>query len=98
MCRSTSTTFRKVSRLNAADWTAIKKLDRLLERDIWIEWAAGQIAQWGPQPEILATWKNPSRRELASARVANGAGRVARSMVTSGLRLVEPLAGNVIGV
>lgn len=98
MCRSTTTTSRNTSRLSAADWMAIRKLDRLLERDLWLEWAASQLSQWGPQPEILATWKNPSRRELAEARLTAGAGRVARSMGISGLRLVGSSVSSVIGV
>lgn len=75
-------------KLSADDWREIRQLDRLLERDLYVEWAARQLTRWEPAPEVLATAKNPSMKELQAERFALGLSRYAGSTVSDGWRLI----------
>jgi hypothetical protein len=68
-CHSTIGTSQNDSKLRSADLAAIRRLDRLLERDLYIEGIHRDMQRYGPPVEVLATSSNPDKKTLSKDRL-----------------------------
>lgn len=84
MCLSTSATSQRACKLSAADWTAIKKIDRRLERDLWLEESYRFLKRFNPPVEFLPLTQNPPKEELEQRRYQWGLGRTILRALESG--------------
>ncbi len=81
------TTSQSTCKLNAADWRAVRLVDRLLEQDLWIEETRRFTdALVAPPVEILATANNPTRQQLQAERFQILCSRYAQSTSMNGWR------------